>query len=70
MGDKSCSVVFDNRKLKRIVPDMRTEVPFSIGVRRSLNYVLAHSECQKEDPEFDAYCDRVIAALEAAKQQV
>ena len=70
LGDKSCSVVFDNRKLKRIVPDMRTEVPFSIGVRRSLNYVLAHPECQKEDPEFDAYCDRVIVALEAAKQQV
>ena len=70
LGDKSSSVVFDNRKLKRIVPDMRTEVPFSIGVRRSLNYVLAHPECQKEDPEFDAYCDRVFAALEAAKQQV
>ena len=23
-----------------------------------------------EDPEFDAYCDRVIAALEAAKREV
>jgi nucleoside-diphosphate-sugar epimerase len=70
LGDKSCSVVFDNRKLKRIVPDMRTEVPFCIGVRRSLKYVLSHPECQKEDPDFDAYCDKVIAALEEAKTKV
>ncbi len=70
IGDKSVSVVFDNRKLKRIVPDMRTEIPFSIGVRRSLQHVLEHQELQKEDPEFDAYCDKVIAAIEAAKKQV
>ena len=70
LGDKSCSVVFDNRKLKRIVPDMRTETPFSVGVRRSLDYVLSHPECQREDPAFDAYCDKVIAAIEAAKAKV
>ena len=70
LGDKSCSVVFDNRKLKRIVPDMRTEVPFCIGVRRSLKHVISHPECQKEDPDFDAYCDKVIAALEEAKTKV
>ena len=28
------------------------------------------SGCQKEDPEFDAWCDRVIAALEKAKKEV
>ena len=70
IGDKSVSVVFDNRKLKRIVPEMRTEVPFHIGVRRSLDYVLSHPECQREDPEFDAWCDRVIAAIEDAKKKV
>ncbi|MBQ6720786.1 MAG: SDR family oxidoreductase, partial [Clostridia bacterium] len=42
LGDKAVSVVFDNRKLKRAVPEMRTEVPFHIGVRRSLDYVLSH----------------------------
>ena len=68
LGDKSVSVVFDNRKLKRAVPDMRTTVPFHAGVRKALDYILAHPECQKEDPDFDAYCDRVVAALEKAKQ--
>ena len=70
-GDKSVSVVFDNSKLKRAVPDMRTTVRFDQGVRIALDYVLAHpEECQKEDPEFDGWCDRVIEALETSKQKV
>ena len=70
IGDKSVSVVFDNRKLKRAVPTMRTDVPFHIGVRKALDYILAHPECQKEDPEFDAWRDRVVAALEKAKMEI
>ena len=67
IGDKAVSVVFDNTKLKRVVPDMRTTVRFDQGVRIALDYVLSHPECQVEDPEFDAWCDRVIGAIEAAK---
>ena len=70
IGDKSVSVVFDNRKLKRAVPDMKTKVPFHVGVCKALDYILAHPECQKEDPDFDAWCDRVIAALEKAKKEI
>ena len=71
IGDKAVSVVFDNRKLKRLVPDMKTTVPFHMGVRIALSYILAHpEECQKEDPEFDSWCDRVIEALEKAKAGV
>lgn len=70
-GDKSVSVVFDNSKLKRAVPDMRTTVRFDQGVRIALDYILAHpDECQKEDPEFDAWCDRVIETLEESKAKV
>ena len=70
IGDKSVSVVFDNSKLKRAVPDMTTKVRFEHGVRRALAYILAHPELQKEDPEFDGWCDRVIAAQEKAKAEV
>ena len=66
-GDKAESVVFDNRKLKRAVPDMRTNVRFDQGVRIALDYVLSHPERQIPDPEFDAWCDRVIEAQERAK---
>ena len=70
LGDKGVSVVFDNTKLKRAVPDMRTEVPFYRGVRMAIEYIEAHPECQREDPEFDQWCDRVIGALERAKGEI
>ena len=67
IGDKSTSVVFDNSKLKKIVPEMTTRIPFNQGVRIALDYISKHSELQVEDLEFDAWCDRVIDALENAK---
>lgn len=70
VGDKAVSVVFDNSKLKRAVPDMCTRIPFHVGVRLCLDYIMQHPECQQEDQEFDAWCDRVIAALEKAKAEI
>ena len=67
LGDKSVSVVFDNSKIKRIVPQMTTNVRFDIGVKIALDYVLSHPECQVEDPEFDSLCDKVIDTIEKAK---
>jgi len=67
-GDKSVSVVFNNSKLKRLVPQMQTTVPFNQGVRIALDYVLSHPECQVEDQEFDVWCDKVILALEESKK--
>ena len=70
IGDKAVSVIFDNRKLKRAVPVMQTAVPFHLGVRKALNYILSHPECRPEDPKFDEFCDRVIAAQEKAAAEV
>ena len=69
-GDKANSVVFDNTKLKRLVPGFSAQVRFDQGIRETLAYILAHDECQIEDPAFDAWCDRVIAAREQAIQRV
>ena len=70
LGDKAVSVVFDNSKLKRLVPQMTTNVSFHKGARMALDYVLAHPDEYEEDPEFDRFCDRVIEALEKAKADV
>ena len=69
-GDKSVSVVFDNSKIRRLAPEMATHIPFHRGVRMALSYVLSHPEEYKEDPEFDAWCDKVIDALEKAKKAI
>ena len=67
LGDKAVTVVFDCTKLKRAVPGFQATTRFDEGVRRCVAYILAHPELQIEDPEFDAWCDRVIAAQETAK---
>ena len=67
IGDKANTVLFDNEKLKRAVPGFRATVRFEEGVRRALANILSHPELQRPDPAFDAWCDRVIDALERAK---
>ena len=68
LGDKAVTVVFDNSKLKRAVPGFCATVPFAEGIRRTVEHILDHPELQLQDPEFDAWCDRVIAVQEAAKK--
>ena len=68
MGDKANSVVFDNTKLKKAVPGFQATVSVAEGIANTVDYVLAHPQCQADDPEFDDWCDKVINALENAKK--
>ena len=68
IGDKSNSVVFDNTKLKRLVPGFTAEIRLDQGIRRCVEYILAHPEYQTLDPEFDEWCDKVVQTLENAKK--
>ena len=70
LGDKAVSVIFDNTKLKALVPGFCARTRFDQGIRETINYILAHPELQTDDPEFDAFCDRVIAAQERAVKEV
>ncbi len=70
LGDKSNTVVFDNSKLKRLVPGFTARVRADQGIRDTVSYVLSHPECQVEDTDFDAWCDRVVEALDRAVEMV
>lgn len=70
IGDKANSVVFDNSKLKRAVPDFCATIRFDMGVKKTIEYILSHEECQQPDEEFDRWCDKVIEAMENAKKAV
>ena len=70
IGDKTVTVVFDCSKLKRAVPGFKATTRFDEGVRRCVAYLMDHPELQVEDPEFDAWCDRVIEAQERAKKEI
>jgi nucleoside-diphosphate-sugar epimerase len=41
LGDKSHSVIFDNSKIKRFVPDYVATIPFHEGIRRTIKWFQA-----------------------------
>jgi nucleoside-diphosphate-sugar epimerase len=70
LGDKANTVVFDNTKLKRLVPEYVATTRFDQGIKQTIAHILAQPELQIEDPEFDAWCDKVIATLDQAVQSI
>ncbi len=64
LGDKTHTVIFDNSKVKRVVPDYSATIRFDQGVRRALANILSDQELQRPDPEFDQWTDRMIAVYE------
>jgi nucleoside-diphosphate-sugar epimerase len=66
IGDKAASVVFDMGKLKRLVPGFAATVRADEGLRAAVAWIMDHPECQRADPDFDMWCDHVIAAQEEA----
>jgi hypothetical protein len=67
LGDKANSIVFDNTKLKRLTPDFCAKVRVDEGIKKTVANVLVNPDLQREDPEFDQWCDKIINALETAK---
>ena len=57
LGDKANSVVFDNSKVKALVPEFDARISHKEGTLRAVRYMLEHKELQVEDPQFDAFCD-------------
>jgi nucleoside-diphosphate-sugar epimerase len=64
IGDKSNSVVFDNSKIKKFVPDYHCEVDWAEGLRRSLKWFEADGSRQTVDDEMNKLWDRIITAYE------
>jgi nucleoside-diphosphate-sugar epimerase len=60
MGDKGWSMVFDNSKIKRFVPDFQATVPFSKGIRSSLDWFEEIPARKMVDPTRDTEIERVL----------
>jgi len=65
LGDKSHSMIFDNSKLKRLVPGFAATIPFSQGAREIVAWYNADPARQVIDERIDALIDRIIAAYES-----
>ncbi len=62
LGDKANSMVFDNSKISRLVPEFRTTVPFARGAEEILAWHDAHPEAQVVDSHHDRLMDALVAA--------
>ena len=65
LGDKAHSMVFDNSKVRRLVPDFTAVIPFADGAREILDWYDADSSRQHVDAAMDATMDKLVAAHRA-----
>ena len=69
IGDKIHSAVFDNRKIKRFVPDFTCEVPWAEGARRAIAWHEAEPARQTIDEAMNQRWDTLLAAYRRAYPQ-
>jgi nucleoside-diphosphate-sugar epimerase len=60
LGDRTHSMVFDNSKVKALVPEFRTTVTFDRGAEEIMDWYDAHPERQIVDEEADAVFERLL----------
>jgi nucleoside-diphosphate-sugar epimerase len=65
-GDKVNSSVFDNSKIKALVPDFSCTVPWSEGVRRAIAWHVADPSRQTIDERLNNLWDRILSEYEKA----
>jgi nucleoside-diphosphate-sugar epimerase len=61
LGDKAHSVIFDNRKVKALVPEYRAVIPFWRGAHEIIEWHDADASRRRVDPALDAAFDRLVA---------
>lgn len=74
LGDKAHSAIFDNTKIKRLVPDYVATTRFRDGIKRTIAWFDAEPARRIVDATVDARYDRLVAAyergLDAAKREI
>ncbi|MCL2516126.1 MAG: SDR family oxidoreductase [Microbacteriaceae bacterium] len=65
VGDKAHSMVFDNSKVKALVPEFATTVPYWEGAAETIAWFDAHPEAQQVDAVRDAAFDKLVAHARA-----
>lgn len=62
LGDKAHSLVFDNSKLRSVVPGYRAVIPFERGAREIVGWYDEDPARQRIDTRLDAVMDKLAAA--------
>lgn len=61
LGDKTHSAIFDNSKIKKVVPEFSAIISFAQEAREIIAWYQADTARQQDDPGFNSMCDRLLA---------
>lgn len=61
LGDKAHSMVFDNTKLRRLVPDFVATIPYEVGARQIIDWHDADPARRVVDARIDGLIDHLVA---------
>jgi len=64
LGDKAHSVIFDNSKIKKLVPEFSCKIPFSKGVKEIISWYKNNPDWQIVKDEINNSVDEIIGAYE------
>ncbi len=64
LGDKATSVIFDNSKIKRFVPEYVATIPFKIGIQQTISWFEANPARQILNRQLEEWTDNVIMHYE------
>lgn len=60
LGDKAHSVIFDNTKVKRLVPDFVASIPFARGAEEIVEFYARNPDFEPHRPDVDELMDRLV----------
>ena len=65
LGDKAHSMIFDNSKIKRIVPEFVASTPFAQGAREIMSWFDEHPAHQIVDEDYNILAEKIIEAYQS-----
>ncbi len=63
LGDRANSVIFDNTKVKSLVPDYVAAIPFATGARQIVDWYNAEPSRHVIDAGLNATFDKLVSAF-------
>jgi nucleoside-diphosphate-sugar epimerase len=66
LGDKAHSMIFDNAKIKRLVPDYVAAIPFAQGAKEIMAWFDSDPANRVVDEKLNQTIDRILSAYDAA----
>jgi nucleoside-diphosphate-sugar epimerase len=60
LGDKTQSMIFDNSKIRKLVPEFNPQIPFREGVKEIVKWYLENTSKKEPDNEMSSFMDKII----------